>query len=110
MHDTMENFARAPPRRERCVGFKARCAVGVTDAGRNLGVLGPGDPFSSLGAAAQTISVGQFATGLIELAIVVGGLLLAFSGRVLGGVLIAIIGGGMLALSAAKWEGWIQGL
>jgi hypothetical protein len=69
-----------------------------------------GDPFSSLGAAAQTISVGQFATGLIELAIVVGGLLLAFSGRVLGGVLIAIIGGGMLALSAAKWEGWIQGL
>ena len=68
------------------------------------------DPFSSLGAAAQTISVGQFATGLIELAIVVGGLLLAFSGRVLGGVVIAIIGGGMLALSAAKWEGWIQGL
>jgi len=68
------------------------------------------DPFSSLGAAAQTISVGQFATGLIELAIVVGGLLLAFSGRVLGGVLIALIGGGMLALSAAKWEGWIQGL
>ena len=69
-----------------------------------------GDPFSSLGAAAQTISVGRFTTGLIELAIVVGGLLLAFSGRVLGGVLIAIIGGGMLALSAAKWEGWIQGL
>ena len=68
------------------------------------------DPFSSLGAAAQTISVGRFTTGLIELAIVVGGLLLAFSGRVLGGVLIAIIGGGMLALSAAKWEGWIQGL
>jgi hypothetical protein len=55
-----------------------------------------------LGAAAQTISVGQFTTGLIEPAIVVGGLLLAFSGRVLGGVLIAIIGSGMLALSAAK--------
>ena len=41
---------------------------------------------------------------------VVAGLLLAFSGRVLGGVLIAIVGGGMLALSSAKWEGWIQGL
>ena len=68
------------------------------------------DPFSSLGTAAQTISTGTFVTGLVELAIVVAGLLLAFSGRVLGGVLIAIIGGGMLALSAAKWEGWIQGL
>jgi hypothetical protein len=44
------------------------------------------------------------------LAIVVGGILLAFSGRVLGGVLIAIIGGGMLALSATKWMGWIQSL
>lgn len=68
------------------------------------------DPFSNLGTAAQTISTGTFVTGLVELAIVVAGLLLAFSGRVLGGVLIAIIGGGMLALSAAKWEGWIQGL
>ena len=68
------------------------------------------DPFSSLGTAAQTISTGTFVTGLVELAIVVAGLLLAFSGRVLGGVLIAIVGGGMLALSAAKWEGWIQGL
>jgi len=68
------------------------------------------DPFSSLGGAAQTISTGQFVTGLVEFAIVIAGLLLAFSGRVLGGVLVAIIGGGMLALSAAKWEGWIQGL
>jgi hypothetical protein len=68
------------------------------------------DPFSSLGASAQTISTGTFVTGLVELAIVIAGLLLAFSGRVLGGVLIAIVGGGMLALSAAKWEGWIQGL
>lgn len=68
------------------------------------------DPFSSLGGAAQTISTGQFVTGLVEFAIVVAGLLLAFSGRVLGGVLIAVVGGGMLALSAAKWEGWIQGL
>jgi hypothetical protein len=68
------------------------------------------DPFSSLGSAAQTISTGQFVTGLVEFAIVIAGLLLAFSGRVLGGVLIAIIGGGMLALSAAKWEGRIQGL
>jgi hypothetical protein len=68
------------------------------------------DPFSSLGGAAQTISTGTFVTGLVEFAIVVAGLLLAFSGRVLGGVLIAIVGGGMLALSAAKWEGWIQGL
>ncbi|MGA8595083.1 MAG: hypothetical protein WB676_10105 [Bryobacteraceae bacterium] len=59
------------------------------------------DPFSSLGASAQTISTGTFVTGLVEFAIVVAGLLLAFSGRVLGG---------MLALSAAKWEGWIQGL
>ena len=68
------------------------------------------DPFSSLGAGAQTISTGTFVTGLVEFAIVIAGLLLAFSGRVLGGVLVAIIGGGMLALSAAKWEGWIQGL
>ena len=68
------------------------------------------DPFSSLGASAQTISTGTFVTGLVEFAIVIAGLLLAFSGRVLGGVLIAIVGGGMLALSAAKWEGWIQGL
>jgi TrbC/VIRB2 pilin len=68
------------------------------------------DPFSSLGTSAQTISTGTFATGLIELAIVVGGLLLAFSGRVLGGLLIAIIGGGMMALSATKWMSWIQGL
>ena len=45
------------------------------------------DPFSSLGTAAQTISTGTFVTGLVELAIVVAGLLLAFSGRVLGGVL-----------------------
>jgi type IV secretory pathway VirB2 component (pilin) len=72
--------------------------------------LGQGDPFSSLGQSAQTISTGTFATGLIEMAIVVGGLLLAFSGRVLGGLLIAIIGGGMMALSATKWMGWIQGL
>jgi hypothetical protein len=68
------------------------------------------DPFSSLGTAATTISTGSFVTGIIELAIVVGGMLMAFSGRVLGGVLIAIIGGGMLALSATKWMGWIQGL
>jgi hypothetical protein len=68
------------------------------------------DPFSSLGTSAQTISTGTFVTGLVEFAIVVAGLLLAFSGRVLGGVLVAVIGGGMLALSAAKWEGWIQGL
>ena len=68
------------------------------------------DPFSSLGASAQTISTGTFVTGLVEFAIVIAGLLLAFSGRVLGGVLVAIVGGGMLALSAAKWEGWIQGL
>ena len=68
------------------------------------------DPFSGLGTAAQTISAGQFATGLVEFGIVVAGLIVAFSGRVLGGVLIAVIGGGMLALSAAKWEGWIQGL
>jgi hypothetical protein len=62
------------------------------------------DPFSSLGGAAQTISTGTFVTGLVEFAIVVAGLLLAFSGRVLGGVLIAIVGGGMLALSAALFE------
>jgi hypothetical protein len=68
------------------------------------------DPFSALGAGAQTISTGTFVTGCVELAIVVGGILLAFSGRVLGGVLIAIIGGGMLALSATKWMGWIQSL
>jgi hypothetical protein len=68
------------------------------------------DPFSSLGTSAQTISTGTFVTGLVEFAIVIAGLLLAFSGRVLGGVLIAIVGGGMLALSAAKWEGWIQSL
>ena len=68
------------------------------------------DPFSSLGASAQTISTGTFVTGLVEFAIVIAGLLLAFSGRVLGGVLVAIVGGGMLALSAAKREGWIQGL
>jgi hypothetical protein len=68
------------------------------------------DPFSSLGSSAQSISTGTFVTGLVEFAIVIAGLLLAFSGRVLGGVLIAIVGGGMLALSAAKWEGWIQGL
>jgi hypothetical protein len=68
------------------------------------------DPFSSLGTSAQTISTGTFVTGLVEFAIVIGGLLLAFSGRVMGGVLVAIIGGGMLALSAAKWEGWIRGL
>jgi hypothetical protein len=68
------------------------------------------DPFSSLGASAQTISTGTFVTGLVEFAIVISGLLLAFSGRVLGGVLVAIVGGGMLALSAAKWEGWIQSL
>jgi hypothetical protein len=68
------------------------------------------DPFSSLGTAAQTISTGTFGTGLIELSIVVGGMLLAFSGRVMGGVLVAIIGGGMLALSAAKWMGWLQSL
>jgi hypothetical protein len=68
------------------------------------------DPFSSLGASAQTISTGTFVTGLVEFAIVIAGLLLAFSGRVLGGVLVAIVGGGMLALSAANWEGWIQGL
>jgi hypothetical protein len=68
------------------------------------------DPFSSLGASAQMISTGTFVTGLVEFAIVIAGLLLAFSGRVLGGVLVAIVGGGMLALSAAKWEGWIQGL
>ena len=68
------------------------------------------DPFSSLGASAQTISTGTFVTGLVEFAIVIAGLLLAFSGRVLGGVLVAIVGGGMLALSAAKWECWIQGL
>jgi hypothetical protein len=68
------------------------------------------DPFSSLGTAAQTISTGTFVTGLIELAIVVGGMLLAFSGRVMGGVLVAIIGGRMLALSAAKWMGWLQSL
>jgi hypothetical protein len=67
-------------------------------------------PFSALGAGAQTISTGTFVTGCVELAIVVGGILLAFSGRVLGGVLIAIIGGGMLALSATKWMGWIQSL
>jgi hypothetical protein len=69
-----------------------------------------GDPFSSMGTAAQTIAGGSFVTGLIEFAIVVAGLILAFSGRVLGGVLVALIGGGMLALSAAKWMGWIQGL
>jgi hypothetical protein len=68
------------------------------------------DPFSSLGTAATTISTGTFVTGIIEFAIVVGGMLLAFSGRVLGGVLIAIIGGGMLALSASKWMGWLQSL
>jgi hypothetical protein len=68
------------------------------------------DPFSSLGTAATTISTGPFVTGLVELAIVVGGILLAFSGRVLGGVIVAIIGGGMLALSAAKWMGWLQSL
>lgn len=68
------------------------------------------DPFSALGQSAQTISTGTFVTGLIELAIVIGGMLLAFSGRVLGGVLVAIIGGGMLALSAAKWMGWLQSL
>jgi hypothetical protein len=61
------------------------------------------DPFSSMGAAALTISTGTFVTGLIEFAIVVGGMLLAFSGRVLGGVLVAIIGGGLLALAAAKY-------
>ena len=68
------------------------------------------DPFSSLGQSAQTISTGPFVTGLIELAIVVGGMLLAFSGRIMAGVLVALIGGGMLALSAVKWMGWIQSL
>jgi hypothetical protein len=43
----------------------------------------------------------------VEFAIVIAGLLLAFGGRALGGVLIAIVGGGMLALSAANWGGWI---
>ncbi|HTF64106.1 MAG TPA: hypothetical protein VK638_15595, partial [Edaphobacter sp.] len=64
--------------------------------------------FSSLGTAAQTISTATFVTCLVELSIVVGGILLAFSGRVLSGVLVAIIGGGMLALSAAKWMGWLK--
>ena len=68
------------------------------------------DPFTALGNSAATISTGAFVTGLVELAIVVGGILLAFRGRVLGGVLVAIIGGGMLALSAAKWMGWLQSL
>jgi hypothetical protein len=45
------------------------------------------DPFSALGQGAQTISTGTFVTGCVELAIVVGGILLAFSGRVLGGAL-----------------------
>jgi hypothetical protein len=44
------------------------------------------DPFSSLGQSAQPISTGPFVTGLIEQAIVVGGILLAFSGRRLGRV------------------------
>ena len=35
------------------------------------------DPFSSLGASAQTISTGTFVTGLVEFAIVIAGLLLA---------------------------------
>jgi uncharacterized membrane protein len=75
-----------------------------------LACFAQGDPFSALGQSAQMISTGTFVTGLIELAIVIGGMLLAFSGRVLGGVLVAIIGGGMLALSAAKWMGWLQSL
>lgn len=105
----MENFARPPPCRKRGIAFEARCTIGVPDAGHGLGLWAQ-DPFSSLGASAQTISTGTFVTGLVEFAIVIAGLLLAFSGRVLGGVLVAIVGGGMLALSAAKWEGWIQGL
>ena len=67
------------------------------------------DPFSSLGTGAQTISTGTFVTGLVEFAIVIAGLLLAFSGRVLGGVLIAVIGGGMLALSAASGKAGFRG-
>ena len=98
--------------------FEAASATLLVKPGTRLAVLmlaiafacWAQDPFSSLGASAQTISTGTFVTGLVEFAIVIAGLLLAFSGRVLGGVLIAIVGGGMLALSAAKWEGWIQGL
>ena len=98
--------------------LRVRSAVFLTKSGTRLALLTlvmalacwAQDPFSSLGSSAQSISTGTFVTGLVEFAIVIAGLLLAFSGRVLGGVLIAIVGGGMLALSAAKWEGWIQGL
>jgi TrbC/VIRB2 pilin len=68
------------------------------------------DPFSAIGQSATTISTGQFATGLILLAIVVAGVTMCFAGRVMGGVLVAVIAGGMLALSATKWQSWIQGL
>jgi hypothetical protein len=101
-----------------CAHLQGASAAWLANPGTRLAVLmlamvfacWAQDPFSSLGASAQTISTGTFVTGLVEFAIVIAGLLLAFSGRVLGGVLIAIVGGGMLALSAAKWEGWIQGL
>ena len=105
----MENFARPPPCRKRGIAFEARYTIGVLTLMMALASWAQ-DPFSSLGASAQSISTGTFVTGLVEFAIVIAGLLLAFSGRVLGGVLVAIVGGGMLALSAAKWEGWIQGL
>jgi hypothetical protein len=72
-------------------------------------VLRPRSVFRARRGSADDLN-GTFVTGCVELAIVVGGILLAFSGRVLGGVLIAIIGGGMLALSATKWMGWIQSL
>ena len=68
------------------------------------------DPFTTLGTSAQTISTGAFVTGCVELAIVVGGIIMAFSGRIVGGLIIAIIGGSMIALSANKWMTWIQSL
>ena len=75
-----------------------------------LAMFAQGDPFSGAGAAATTIASGPFVTGLILLAIVVAGIAIAFSGRMTAGVLIAVIAGGILALSATKWMGWLQSI
>jgi hypothetical protein len=69
-----------------------------------------GDPFSAVGNAAGTIAVGPFVVNMILLAIVVAGVITAFSGRVLAGLLVAVFAGGILALSATKWQGWLQSI
>jgi hypothetical protein len=70
--------------------------------------LAQNDPFSSLGTQAQTISTGAFVTGMVELALVVAGVIMMFSGRLIGGLLIAVIAGGIFALGAQKWLSWLQ--